>query len=203
MPLTVLAPSVGVATLSSMSMKVALIGSHGVGKTTLVYGLAARLKRTDIQLEVVVEVARRCPLEINENTNLPAQSWILHNQIADETYAETLAPVVLCDRSVLDNYAYLLLAKGPQSHLEPLIEHWINTYDLLVHVPIVDSARGDGVRSTDQHFRQAVDDRLAQEIEQRRIDVVQLDASDRDHWLDVLERVSRERLRTPQLELLG
>ncbi len=185
-------------------MKVALIGSHGVGKTTLVYGLAARLKRTDVHLEVLVEVARRCPLKINEDTDLAAQSWILHTQIAEETYAATQAPVVLCDRSVLDNYTYLLLAKGRQPHLEPLIDSWISGYDLLVHVPIVagKEAQGDGVRSTDQHFRQAVDDRLAKEIENRNINVLYLDPHNRDGWLDVLENVSRAALQTPQLELL-
>ena len=72
-------------------MKLALIGSHGVGKTTLVYGLAARLKRRDVNLEVLVEVARRCPLPLNEDTNLAAQSWILHTQIADETSARCSA----------------------------------------------------------------------------------------------------------------
>ena len=40
--------------------KVAFIGTHGVGKTTLCYGLAARLKRRDVAVEVVHEVARRC-----------------------------------------------------------------------------------------------------------------------------------------------
>ena len=101
------------------------------------------------------------------------------------------------------NYAYLLLAQGRQVHLEPLIERWVGTYDLLVHVPIVagNDAQGDGVRSTDQHFRQAVDDRLSDEIVKRNIDVLRLDPLDRDGWLGVLEEASRAALETPQLEL--
>ena len=184
-------------------MKVALIGSHGVGKTTLVYGLASRLKRTDVNLEVLVEVARRCPLPINTETSLAAQSWILHTQIADETYAATRAPVVLCDRSVLDNYAYLLLAEGPQPHLEPLIESWLESYELLVHVPIVvgTKAHSDGVRSTDEHFRQAVDQRLTEEVERRGLSVLRLDPERRDQWLNRLEEASRATLQGPQMEL--
>ena len=54
------------------SFKLAFIGSHGVGKTTLCYGLAARLKVRDISLDVVHEVARRCPLPINEETGVAA-----------------------------------------------------------------------------------------------------------------------------------
>ena len=44
-------------------MKVAFIGTHGVGKTTLCYDLAALLKRRDLNVDVVKEVARlsRCP----------------------------------------------------------------------------------------------------------------------------------------------
>ena len=39
--------------------KIAFIGTHGVGKTTLCYGLASRLKRRDVSIDVVHEVARR------------------------------------------------------------------------------------------------------------------------------------------------
>lgn len=53
-------------------VKLAFIGSHGVGKTTLCYELAARLKRQDRNVELVMEVARRCPLPINRETTLPA-----------------------------------------------------------------------------------------------------------------------------------
>src|SRR6187455_3244546 len=70
------------------SFKIAFIGSHGVGKTTLCYGLAARLKARDVSLEMVHEVARRCPLPINEATGLASQSWILHTQIAEEIVAQ-------------------------------------------------------------------------------------------------------------------
>ena len=40
-------------------MKVAFIGTHGVGKTTLCYDLAAALKKRDLTVEIVREVARR------------------------------------------------------------------------------------------------------------------------------------------------
>ena len=43
-------------------MKVAFIGTHGVGKTTLCYDLAALLKRQDVDVDIVKEVARLSPL---------------------------------------------------------------------------------------------------------------------------------------------
>lgn len=184
------------------SFKLAFIGSHGVGKTTLCYGLAARLKARDIHLEMVREVARRCPLPINQDTNLPAQSWILHTQIAEELAAQSEYDVVLCDRSVLDNYVYLLLAAGPQPTLEGLVESWMATYDLLLHVPVVEAPSADGLRATDPTFQAAVEDRLRLEITRRGLDVHGLDATLRDGWLDLTEKQVNEVLRPPQLQLL-
>lgn len=184
------------------SLKLAFIGSHGVGKTTLCYGLAARLKARDVHLEMVREVARRCPLPINQETNLAAQSWILHSQIADELAAQARYEVVLCDRSVLDNYVYLLLAAGSQANLEELVEHWMTSYDLLLHVPIVEAPAADGLRATDPAFQLAVEDRLRSEIEQRGLGVHSLDATQREGWLDVAEKLVEETLKPPQLQLL-
>ncbi len=182
--------------------KIAFIGAHGVGKTTLCYGLAARLKRRDVALEIVHEVARRSPLPINRETTVPAQRWILLAQIADELVATERYPVVLCDRSVLDNYVYLLLAAGPDPTFEPLVERWLATYDLLVRVPILGTLSADGVRAADPAFQRAVDDRLRHEIERRGLAVLELDATASDRWLDQVEAVCRERLAPEQLELL-
>jgi len=176
------------------TFKVAFIGSHGVGKTTLCYGLAARLKANDVSLEIVHEVARRCPLPINEETSLEAQSWILHTQIAEELVAVSRYQAVVCDRSVLDNYVYLLLAEGPQDTLESLVHNWMESYDLLVHVPILTTPSADGVRATDPSFQAAVDDRLRREISARNLECLDLERSDRDGWLARVAEAVFERL---------
>lgn len=186
----------------SVRFKVAFIGSHGVGKTTLCYGLAARLKARDVALEVVREIARSSPLPINQSTSIAAQSWILHTQIAEELVAEAHHGVVVCDRSVLDNYVYLLVAAGPQSPLEPMVEHWMKTYDLLLHVPIVEAPSADGIRATDPAFQKAVDDRLLEELDRRGLPVQQLGQDRREAWLDLAEQLVCEQLAPPQLRLL-
>ena len=148
-------------------LKVAFIGTHGVGKTTLCYGLAARLKARDISLEIVHEVARRCPLPINEGTSLASQSWILHTQLAEEVVAAARYPVVICDRSVLDNYVYLMLAAGRQESLDRMVDDWLATYDVLVVVPITEAPQADGFRTTNPEFQRLVEDRLSREVETR------------------------------------
>jgi nicotinamide riboside kinase len=182
--------------------KIALIGSHGVGKTTLCFGLAARLKERDVSLDVVHEVARRCPLPINEETGVASESWILHTQIAEELIAQTRYPVVVCDRSALDNYVYLLLAAGEQPGLETLVNWWMTTYDLLVHVPIVEAPQSDGVRAEDPAFQRAIDDRLDRELAARGLEARRLDPCGRSGWLDAVESAVVDRLRPPQLRLL-
>lgn len=188
-------------TPSSPCFKVAFIGTHGVGKTTLCYGLAARLKKRDVSLEVVHEVARRCPLPINKDTSVASQSWILHTQIAEELTAEARYPMVICDRSALDNYVYLLIAAGPQQTLNTLVDRWMDSYDLLFHVPIVSAPSADGVRATDPSFQRAVDDRLLAELGKRGLPVRRLDPGHRNHWLQVAEQAVLERLDPPQLRL--
>jgi nicotinamide riboside kinase len=186
----------------SYHFKLAFIGSHGVGKTTLSYGLAARLKARDLAVEVVHEVARRCPLPINEETSVASESWILHTQVAEELLAAARYPVVICDRSLLDNYVYLLLAAGRQPGLEPFVAHWTRTYDLLVHVPIVEAPSPDGVRSGDPGFQRAVEERLARELIERALPTLRLDPGGRAGWLDTVEQEVSRRLRPAQLQLL-
>lgn len=188
--------------MSAEPYKIAFIGSHGVGKTTLCYGLAARLKARDVSLDIVGETARRCPLPINRDTTSAAQAWILHTQIAEELLAGTRHDVVICDRSVLDNFVYLLIAAGPQASLEGLVTFWTQTYSLLVHVPIIAEPQPDGLRSTDPVFQRAVDERLMRELAERNISALDLSDIARDAWLDRVEEVVWDHLRPGQLKLL-
>jgi nicotinamide riboside kinase len=163
---------------------VALIGTHGVGKTTLCYEMAAQVKRLDHHVELVTEVARRCPLAINETTTWDAQAWILHTHIADEIAASRARHgLVLTDRSVLDNYTYLALRAGRQADLEPMVVSWLATYDLLVKVPITGAPSFDGTRATDVAFQHAVDTLLDALIGDMAVPVVRLDPAARDGWV--------------------
>jgi len=187
---------------SAERFKLAFIGTHGVGKTTLCYGLAARLKARDVSLEVVHEVARLCPLPINEETSVAAQSWILHSQIAAELVAAERHPVVICDRSALDNYVYMMLAAGRQNGLDSMVSAWMATYDLLVMVPIIDEPSPDGLRATDPSFQSAVDAGVRKELERRELSAMFLDESDREGWVARVEAHVLEALAPPQLPLL-
>ena len=101
------------------ALKVAFIGTHGVGKTTLCYGLAARLKARDVALEIVHEVARRCPLPINEATTVAAQAWILHTQIGEELVA---APALTLDAALIHMHRGDARGNGMYLNVDPYMD---------------------------------------------------------------------------------
>jgi len=171
-------------------MKVALIGTHGVGKTTLCYELAARLKRRNVDLEMVREVARRCPLPINQETTLAAQEWILHTQVALELEAAARHEMVVCDRSALDNYCYLVHAAGSQDAWERMLDRWLPTYDLMVHVPVWSRPTFDGVRAVDPGFQEQIELLLDGMVAVRGLRPLRLSVEDRPRWARcILERL--------------
>lgn len=183
-------------------MKLAFIGTHGVGKTTLCYDLASRLKRQDRVVELVMEVARKSPLPINRDTTIAAQSWILHTQIAEEIAASATEAIVICDRSVLDNYAYLVHRAGRQAALDPLVREWVKSYDCLFKVPILGVPTFDGRRDLSPAFQREIDvliDELAAAFDVR---CVALDPAERDGWIDAVLAWCGLPLKAPQIELL-
>jgi thymidylate kinase len=163
-------------------LKIAFIGTHGVGKTTLCYDVGAVLKKKGLHVDLVKEVARLSPLPINRQTSLEAQLWILATQIAEEIRSAAQHEVVICDRSVLDNYAYLVFAAGRQRWLEPLVNRWMKSYDLLFKVPISGGAAADGVRDTDEFFMRQIDRLVDQLVGERGLQCERLPEGQREAW---------------------
>ncbi|HPF36665.1 MAG TPA: ATP-binding protein [Candidatus Krumholzibacteria bacterium] len=184
-------------------MKIAFIGTHGVGKTTLCFELAACLKRLDIGVDVVKEVARHCPLPINRDTTVDAQSWILHTQVAREIELTHAYEAIVCDRSVLDNYAYMVHAAGRRPELEPFLEAWLETYSLLVFVPVVQPPSFDGTRDTSVAFQMGVDAILQELVAGVKRPVLRLEPGERDHWIRHVLQALDLPSTTPQLDLFN
>ncbi len=165
-------------------LKIAFVGPHGVGKTTLCFELAARMKRLDLRVDMVKEVARSCPLPLNRDTTVEAQAWILHSQIAREIEEMVHHDVIVCDRAVLDNYAYLVEKFGRIPVFDDLIASWLPTYGLLVKVPIVEGPRFDGIRDTKSDYQQSIDRVIESLLKDFRVECVRLPAWSRDTWIE-------------------
>lgn len=184
-------------------MKLAFIGAHGVGKTTLCFDLASRMKRLDLGVDIVKEVARGCPLPINRNTTLEAQAWILHTQIAQEIAAVHRDPVVICDRSVLDNYAYLVHRAGRRPEFDGLVGAWVMTYDALFKVPVLQPPAFDGQRDVSAAFQAEIDETIDSLIDVFGVTCHRLDPADREGWVEAALGVAGMPLKPPQIDLFS
>jgi hypothetical protein len=141
--------------------KVALVGTHGVNKTTIAYELAGVMKRRGHRVELLTEIARECPFPLNERATREAYQWIIARQVQMELEKSARAEVLVCDRAVLDNFAYYARRYGESGFearaLLAYCRAWMNTYDLLVRCPITHALAADGFRSTDLEFQYEID----------------------------------------------
>ena len=189
--------------MTSQRIKIAFIGSHGVGKTTLCFDLASRLKRLDLGVDIVKEVARACPLPINEATTLEAQAWILHTQIAEEIASANQYEAVICDRSVLDNYAYMVQRAGRKPEYDELVRSWVGSYTGLFKVPVLAAPTFDGTRAVSVQFQLDIDAQIDKLVEAFDVPVYYLDRTDRPGWVEEVLEHSRLPLEVPQIELFN
>lgn len=141
--------------------KIALIGTHGVGKTTTAYGIGYRLKQLRYDTDVLYEGARKCPLLLpsSKKSTVDTQKWILGEQLKLESIINPNIDFAICDRSVLDVYVYSLVSdkRFAKSILSLIVEH-MKTYDYIFYLPIRNEyLKGDSMRSGDKQFQIDID----------------------------------------------
>ncbi|CAN5537746.1 hypothetical protein BH23CHL10_BH23CHL10_13760 [soil metagenome] len=139
--------------------KIAFIGSHSVRKSNAVHAFASAIGRAGRSVEVGREVIRFNPLGLNEGASVEAQLWVLMTQVQQELELASRADVLVTDRSVVDNFAYYLRVTGGEDPfcVEPLIRRWASTYDLSVRLLPDVGLLADGVRSTNDGFRDEIE----------------------------------------------
>ena len=79
-------------------LKVAFVGTYGLGKTTLCFDRAAQLKRLDLGADIVKDAAPRCPLPIERRDDRPRAGVDPSHAIAEAIEASADYEVVICDR---------------------------------------------------------------------------------------------------------
>ena len=185
--------------------KIAFIGSHGIRKTTAALAFASVIQRAGRSVEFAREVVRDNPLGINEGATSEAQLWVLTSQIRRELELSRKAECLVTDRGVMDNFAYYLRASGGEDRFdaEPLVRQWSRTYDLVVRLTPDVELRADGVRSTNDRFRDEIeailDAKLPRLVPRDRLVVQAASGITEDHdWWPLAERLA-SRLDEPLL----
>jgi nicotinamide riboside kinase len=179
------------------SAKIAFIGSHGIRKTSALLAFAAEVQRAGRSVELGREVVRDNPLGINEGATGEAQLWVLVSQIRQELELARKADVLATDRGVMDNFAYYLRSCDGEDRyqVEPLVRRWSSTYDLVVRLLPDVALQADGVRSTNDAFRDEVEailDRVLPDLvpDDRLVTLRASEITSRFDWFRVLERLA-------------
>jgi thymidylate kinase len=163
--------------------KIGLISTHGTGKTTLAYTICGELKKQGVKIKPIAEmatIALERGFPINKGTTLEAQAWIFHTQASLELEAKMHNyEVCVCDRTVLDNYIYMINSLGDQEkYLEMILNHYkLHPYNKLYLVPIINDEIPllfDGVRDTDVNFQKKIDTKIRQFLKEKRIEYTEL-----------------------------
>lgn len=145
-------------------MKLAIMGTHSTGKTTLVNEL-----KKHIDLPIISEVARSFPRDITDNpiNEMNRQMNIFDRQLYEE---DLNYKGFISDRSTIDNAAYMILALREYGYYIPinvymdviknikLATNNINKfYDYLFYIPIEFETVDDGFRNIDEVERKNID----------------------------------------------
>ena len=161
--------------MEKSKMKIGFVGSQGTGKTTLSYELAAELKKRGHDVYVLSEVARSCPLPINEETTKESQLWIIGKQMTREQSAK--GKIYVSDRTILDPYCYgMRIDPDFFKDFESFIKAYLRTYDYIFYMPPNDDyLMDDGTRSTDTKFRDEIDSLMKWNLDKLKAKYVTLD----------------------------
>jgi len=182
------------------SAKIAFIGSHSVRKSNAVHAFASTIGRSGHSVEVGREVVRFNPLGINEGATPEAQLWVLMAQVQQELELRNRAEVLVTDRSVVDNFAYYLrVTDGADPFaVEPLVRRWAQTYDLFVRLLPDVALLPDGVRSTNDAFRDEIEAILDRILPlylatERLINVPASHVTESFDWMAIAQRLAQLR----------
>jgi thymidylate kinase len=153
-------------------IKIGLIGSHGVGKTSLAFLIASELKREGFNVNVITELIRECPLPINKNATKNTFLWLFSSQIKKEIEFTNQKGLqyLICDRTVYDPviYASSLNLIGDNIKVWQIMDFITNLwhYDYLFFIPINKELKKDGFRDTNLEWQKQINGDILRLLEE-------------------------------------
>lgn len=153
--------------------KIAITGTHGVGKTTLAHQVCVYLKENNFNATIVEEKARSCPFPINEAASTDTEIWMVHTQIKAELNAKAQKyEVAVADRCSLDAIVYWHDRNTPHPYFERLrdaaLEWMLTEYEIIALVEPssdTDHYAVDAVRDSSIVYRNRIRDLFRSYIE--------------------------------------
>ncbi len=110
---------------------------------------------------------------------------------------------MICDRSVLDNYAYLVQRIGRRPEYDALVRAWVGTYSGLFKVPVMQEPSFDGTRAVSRAFQVQIDGVIDQLLDAFQVATHRLDPTSRPTWVEDVLRALGLPLEPPQIDLFS
>jgi len=149
-----------------MPAKIVFVGSHGTGKTSLMESV-----NRFIRFPVLNSAARQIMSEMHIRSIADMRNQNIENVFQEKVSKRTIgshasAKCMISDRSIYDRWGY-------DSHLfltnldyEKMISRANLKYDMIIRVPIEFIPEHDGVRSTDEVERFAIQEEIFRLVEE-------------------------------------
>ncbi|MCW0507853.1 ATP-binding protein [Aeromonas piscicola] len=148
--------------------KILITGVFASGKTSLIELLKSTLQNAGKKVAVISEVARKCPLDLNQKQNFMSTSWLAMAQIINEmTPQSEHFDFIIYDRGLPDIIAhtqYILGGEQDELHLfeklKELGEVSINNFH---HIFLAMSSskfkiQADGLRVDDVNYQKRLEE---------------------------------------------
>jgi nicotinamide riboside kinase len=171
-------------------MRIAVVGTHGTGKTTLCRAIANKLHINFIP--DIVPDAFRLNFPINENTPPETQFWILSKQLELE---RNTPESWIVEKSLWDNIFYGSFSIKDKEVIS-VIKKIVNSnakYDIVFYLPIEFPIADDGLRSLNVKFQKAIDKKLVKYLDGHHINYQTLSGSVKVRVKKALDSISKMR----------
>lgn len=156
-------------------IKIGFVGSHGTGKTTLVSCLQDHLTQCNIKSCITPEIPRIiCDInndqeffQRHKNTIVKQLLLLVGQPIYELESYDSGYTVVLCDRALLDHWAYTrylfretLKSDNAIEIVDEFVTRYCQSYDYIFYLPIEFKPIADGIREGDSDFQKNIDEEI-------------------------------------------
>ena len=172
------------------NVKIGITGSHGTGKTTLTKHLAGR------QGYKLLPEAPRQALQfgfpVNENTSLETEFWIFGKQLEMEMIAGSN---YVADKCFIDLLAYAMYIFKDNGEflkvLKDITKKAVKNYNLVIYLPSGEfPIEDDGVRSTDPKFQMDIDKQIIEILKEFDLEFIKITGGKEERYQKVIKAVN-------------
>lgn len=185
-------------------MKIAIIGTHSVGKTTLIEALKKEKEFENFMFLPETTIAvREDGFDVKEEAYNLIQLRIVQEDISRACWLRnTMNTNVITDRCILDTYIYTQYFYHQKKQVDTWVfefirnlkDEFIGDYDLLIYVESEIDLELDGVRSENNEFRNEIDMMFKRKIKYSSLPIYKVRGTVKERVDMVKQRFKQQKL---------